>query len=64
MTIYLGYEAYGMGMAWRVIKAFDSKEKAEKWKIDENTKAASAQEYDEWGLVEGYEYGFFEMELE
>jgi hypothetical protein len=62
MKIYIAYEAYPFLMGWRTVKAFKNEDDAKKWCKEENGKVF--QEFDDYGLTEGKEYNYFEMELE
>jgi hypothetical protein len=64
MKVYIGYMSYAMFGGWKVEKVFDSEEKAKKWMAAENAKVSTDQVYDDYGLVEGQEYNYFEMEVE
>lgn len=62
MKVYVGYCAQPMFGGWKVEKVFDSEEKAKKWAADENAKIF--QEFDDYGLVEGEEFNYFEKDVE
>ncbi len=47
---------------WEVVKVFDAEDKAKKWMQEENAKVH--QEFDDYGLVEGEEYNYFEKAVE
>ena len=64
MKVYLGYKAYAFGMSWQAVKAFSTEDKAKTWMAEENAKVFQDQEYDDFGLVKGEEYNYFDMELE
>jgi hypothetical protein len=62
MKVYLGYKAYPFMGGWEVVKVFDSEYKAKKWMQAENAKVH--QEFDDYGLVEGEEFNYFEKVVE
>lgn len=62
--VYIGYKAYPFMQGWEVVKVFDSEEKAKTWMNIENAKVADEQEYDEYGLVDGHEFNYFEKDVE
>ena len=64
MKVYVGYKAYPMFQGWTVERVFDTEDKAKKWMNEENTKVAGGQEYDDYGLVAGEEYNYFEKDVE
>lgn len=62
MKVYIGYKAYPFMQGWQVVKVFDTEAKAIEWMQDQNGRVF--QEFDDYGLVAGEEYNYFEKDVE
>ena len=54
--VYLVLENHSSMMGTIIVKAFDTKEKADKFAAKMQKKEKHKPEYDDWGLCEGTEY--------
>lgn len=62
IKIYLGYKAFPFAHGWQAVKAFKTEKQAKEWASEENSKCY--QEFDDYGLTDGEEYNYMELELE